>query len=96
MNKIYILLLSFSFTLIACKSASKAYDEGNYTNAIELAIKKLQKILMMVEQKRLQKALIPTPLTITRTIYVPCQTAQTMTVLKNYIMSISGCKNFIH
>lgn len=43
MNKFYILLLSFSLTLIACKSASKAYDEGNFTNAIELAIKKLQK-----------------------------------------------------
>ncbi len=43
MNKIYIPLLFFSVIFFACKTANKAYDKGNYTNAIELAIKKLQK-----------------------------------------------------
>jgi hypothetical protein len=55
MNRIYILLLSFSFSLYACKTANKAYDKGNYTNAIELAIKKLQKNPNDGESKALAK-----------------------------------------
>ena len=55
MNKIYILFFSFSVTLFACKTANKAYDKGNYTNAIELAIKKLQKNPNDGETKALAK-----------------------------------------
>jgi hypothetical protein len=43
MNKLYTLLTIIVFTITACKSASKAYDHGNYTDAIEIAVKKLQK-----------------------------------------------------
>ncbi len=55
MNKIYIPLLIFSVTFFACKTANKAYDKGNYTNAIELAIKKLQKNPNDGETKALAK-----------------------------------------
>jgi len=55
MNKIYIPLLIFSVTFFACKTANKAYDKGNYTNAIELAIKKLQKNPNDGETKTLAK-----------------------------------------
>ncbi len=43
MTKFYSLLLLSLFYLGACKTATKAYDRGDYNNAIELAIKKLQK-----------------------------------------------------
>lgn len=43
MAKIYYALLLSLFYLGACKTAGKAYDKGDYNNAIELAIKKLQK-----------------------------------------------------
>ena len=43
MTKFYSILLLFLFYLGACKTASKAYDKGDYKNAIELAVKKLQK-----------------------------------------------------
>ena len=43
MSKFYLLLLVSSILIIGCKSASKAYDKGNYSDAIELAIKKIQK-----------------------------------------------------
>ncbi|HVE61247.1 MAG TPA: hypothetical protein VNA26_05480, partial [Chitinophagaceae bacterium] len=55
MNKIYILLLSFLPAFFACKTANKAYDKGNYTNALELAIKKLQKNPNDGESKTLAK-----------------------------------------
>jgi tetratricopeptide (TPR) repeat protein len=44
MRKIYT-LISFSLFLlfVGCKSASKLYDKGNYDEAVELAVKKLQK-----------------------------------------------------
>ncbi|MEO6070883.1 MAG: hypothetical protein ABIN57_04755 [Chitinophagaceae bacterium] len=42
MNKFYLLILLALFTF-GCKTASKAYDKGNYFEAIDLAIKKLQK-----------------------------------------------------
>jgi hypothetical protein len=42
MNKIYFILFLF-ITLFSCKTPGKAYEKGNYTEAIDLAIKKLQK-----------------------------------------------------
>lgn len=42
MKKFYPLFF-FLCSLMACKTASKAYDQGDYANAIDLAIKKLQK-----------------------------------------------------
>ena len=42
--KLYPLIFSLSILLFsACKSASKSYDAGNYDEAVELAIKKIQK-----------------------------------------------------
>ena len=55
MNKIYILVLFCSVTFFACKTATKAYDKGNYTSAIGLAIKKLQKNPNDGESKALAK-----------------------------------------
>ena len=43
MNKFYYLLIFPLFLFFACKTASKAYDKGDYKQAIELAVKKLQK-----------------------------------------------------
>ena len=42
--KLYILLLTgISISAVSCKTASKLYEKGNYTEAVELAAKKLQK-----------------------------------------------------
>ncbi len=44
MRKIYPLLLTIlTLGVISCKTASKAYDKGNYDQAVDLAVKKLQK-----------------------------------------------------
>ena len=43
MIKLYYLLLISSLGLFACKSASKAYEKGDYSDAIDLSIRKLQK-----------------------------------------------------
>ncbi len=43
MTKIYTLIAFSLLSLAACKSATKAFDHGDYTNAIEKAVKKLQK-----------------------------------------------------
>ena len=44
MTKLYSLLLASSLVLLySCKSASKSYQKGNYTDAIERGVKKLQK-----------------------------------------------------
>jgi len=44
MRKIYTLFGLIVFVLIAgCKTAAKLYDKGNYDEAVELAVKKLQK-----------------------------------------------------
>lgn len=44
MRKIYTLFIFSAFLLIAgCKTASKLYDKGNYDEAVQLAVKKLQK-----------------------------------------------------
>ncbi|MCX6316550.1 MAG: hypothetical protein NTW29_04625 [Bacteroidetes bacterium] len=42
--KFYITIFAlFSITAFSCKTASKLYEKGNYTEAVELAAKKLQK-----------------------------------------------------
>jgi len=43
MNKFYYLILLSAMLITACKTPGKAYDKGDYTSAIELAIKALQK-----------------------------------------------------
>lgn len=45
MRKIYTLVSLTAFVLLVagCKTASKLYDKGNYDEAVELAVKKLQK-----------------------------------------------------
>ena len=44
MRKIYTLVtLGFVFLVAGCKTASKLYDKGNYDEAVQLAVKKLQK-----------------------------------------------------
>jgi hypothetical protein len=43
MTKIYTILFSLLIVGAGCKTATKAYDKGDYTNAIELSLKKLQK-----------------------------------------------------
>ena len=43
MTKFYLFLLSASILFVSCKTTSKAYNKGDYANAIELGVKKLQK-----------------------------------------------------
>jgi len=43
MTKFYLLLIAASLYLFSCKSASKSYNKGDYADAIELGVKKLQK-----------------------------------------------------
>ncbi|MBB1282995.1 hypothetical protein HRH25_01325 [Flavisolibacter sp. BT320] len=43
MTKFYSFLFASAFFLAGCKSVSKAYNQGDYADAIELGIKKLQK-----------------------------------------------------
>ena len=44
MKKIYTLfILGFVLLIAGCKTASKLYDKGNYDEAVQLAVKKLQK-----------------------------------------------------
>lgn len=43
MTKFYLLLIVSSVYLFSCKSASKSYQKGDYADAIELGVKKLQK-----------------------------------------------------
>src|SRR3954447_15998529 len=44
MTKLYSLVFAGSlFFLFSCKSASKSYQKGDYTDAIERGVKKLQK-----------------------------------------------------
>lgn len=38
-----VLLIASSILLVSCKSASKLYKQGNYDEAVEVAVKKLQK-----------------------------------------------------
>src|SRR5260221_10539126 len=45
MKKIYIpfFIVILSVWMAGCKSASKLYDKGNYDEAVQVAVKKLQK-----------------------------------------------------
>ena len=44
MSKIYtVIILGFVLIVAGCKTASKLYDKGNYDEAVQLAVKKLQK-----------------------------------------------------
>lgn len=44
MRKIYtLLIIGFVLLVAGCKTASKLYEKGNYDEAVELAVKKLQK-----------------------------------------------------
>ena len=43
MRPFYVFSFLLSLFIISCKSASKAYQQGDYNDAIDLAIKKLQK-----------------------------------------------------
>lgn len=43
MTKFYLLLITSTLYLFSCKSASKSYQKGDYADAIELGVKKLQK-----------------------------------------------------
>jgi hypothetical protein len=42
MMKFYTIIIA-AFIFYSCKTASKLYDQGNYEDAVELAVKKLQK-----------------------------------------------------
>ncbi|HEY0041319.1 MAG TPA: hypothetical protein VGB71_11680 [Flavisolibacter sp.] len=55
MTKFYFLLLTASLFFAGCKSASKAYNKGDYSDAIELGVKKLQKDPSDAETKDLVK-----------------------------------------
>src|SRR5215207_5089156 len=52
MTKLYILILPL-FLFAACKSPSKAFNQGNYTDAIERSVRKLQKDPHDDEAKRI-------------------------------------------
>jgi hypothetical protein len=43
MTKLYTLLLAGTVLMYSCKSASKSYQKGNYKDAIELGVRKMQK-----------------------------------------------------
>ena len=55
MTKFYLILLAALF-FVGCKSASKAYNQGDYSDAIELGIKKLQKDPSDTETRDLVKS----------------------------------------
>ena len=56
MTKFYSLLFVAILFFIGCRTASKAYNKGNYADAIELGIKKLQKEPADAETKDLVKS----------------------------------------
>lgn len=43
MIKFYLTVLTFSLFFVGCKTASKAYSKGDYADAVELGVRKLQK-----------------------------------------------------
>ncbi len=55
MTKLYTYAAAALLLLASCKSASKAYDHGNYTEAIQIAVKKLQKDPNDYEMKSVAK-----------------------------------------
>lgn len=56
MTKFYSFLFASAFFLAGCKSVSKAYNQGDYADAIELGIKKLQKDPSDTETRDLVKS----------------------------------------
>jgi hypothetical protein len=56
MTKFYFLLFSAALFLAGCQTASKAYNKGDYADAIELGIKRLQKDPADDETRDLVKA----------------------------------------
>lgn len=56
MTKLYFIVAAFSLLFVGCKSASKAYNRGDYADAIELGVKKLQKDPDDVETRDLVKS----------------------------------------
>ncbi|HEV7333042.1 MAG TPA: hypothetical protein VGN63_18545 [Flavisolibacter sp.] len=56
MTKFYLFLFASALFLGGCKSASKAYNQGDYADAIELGIKKLQKDPSDTETRDLVKS----------------------------------------
>jgi hypothetical protein len=56
MTKLYPLLIAAFLFFIGCKTASKAYDKGDYDNAVELGVKKLQKDPADAQTKDLVKS----------------------------------------
>lgn len=55
MTKFYATLLFASLFFVGCKTVSKAYNSGDYVDAIELGVKKLQKDPSDLETKDLVK-----------------------------------------
>ncbi|HWJ30590.1 MAG TPA: hypothetical protein VNS32_28915 [Flavisolibacter sp.] len=55
MTKFYLLTFSSLLFIYSCKTASKAYQKGDYTSAIELGVKKLQKDPSDAETRNLLK-----------------------------------------
>src|SRR5205823_3130682 len=43
MTKLYLFIIAFGIILPGCKTASKAFQKGEYSDAISLGVKKLQK-----------------------------------------------------
>lgn len=56
MTKFYLLLIAASAFFASCKTATKSYNKGDYTSAIELGVKKLQKDPYDAETKELIKS----------------------------------------
>lgn len=56
MTKFYLLLIAATAFLASCKTATKSYNKGDYENAIELGVKKLQKDPSDYETKELVKS----------------------------------------
>lgn len=59
MTKLYALLFASAFFFSACKTASKSYDKGDYDEAVELSVKKLQKNPSDAESKDILKSAYP-------------------------------------
>ena len=56
MTKFYLLLLTASIFFISCKTATKAYNKGDYADAVEMGVKKLQKDPYDADTKDLVKS----------------------------------------
>ncbi|MDB5206328.1 MAG: hypothetical protein JWR72_1403 [Flavisolibacter sp.] len=56
MTKLYLLLFAASIFFAGCKTVSKSYNKGDYADAVELGVKKLQKDPSDAETKDLVKS----------------------------------------